>query len=221
MKTPLPQAKEARGLTNWVTASLREAILNGHFSPGEKLDQDLIASELNVSRTPIREALKVLESEGLIQIRSYRGAYISSLNWQDIRDVFEARRIIETEVIRQAAPVIPREVLDRLVDINQQEKSELENNPTGQKDKTDQEFHKTISQYSQNRLFIELLEKLNNRLERLGGFIWNQPVPFLMRTNEEHRLILAAMRQGDSEKAAQLMEQHLRNSGLRIEELMN
>ena len=60
MKVPLPEVEQGRVLADWVTASLREAILNGYFEPGEKLDQDRIAEELEVSRTPVREAIMKL-----------------------------------------------------------------------------------------------------------------------------------------------------------------
>ena len=80
MKAPLPAIKGGRVLADSVTGSLREAILQGYFEPGEKLDQDLIAEELKVSRTPVREALKVLESEGFVEIRPHRGAFIPKVS---------------------------------------------------------------------------------------------------------------------------------------------
>ena len=71
MRVPLPLVKEGRVLADWVTASLREAILHGYYEPGEKLDQDRIAEELEVSRTPVREAMRRLESEGFVEVRPH------------------------------------------------------------------------------------------------------------------------------------------------------
>jgi DNA-binding GntR family transcriptional regulator len=113
-EVPLPQVRGGRVLADWVTASLREAILNGYFEPGEKLDQDRIAEELEVSRTPVREAVRRLESEGFIEVRPHYGAFITEVSRQDIREVYEIRRVLEAEVVRQVTPVIPESVLGEL-----------------------------------------------------------------------------------------------------------
>lgn len=217
MKTPLPQTKDERGLTNWVTASLREAILNGHFEPGEKLDQDLIAAELQVSRTPIREALKVLETEGFIEIRSYRGAYITQVTHQDIRDVYEIRRLIEAEIVRQATPVIPESVLDELDRQLKEDLIALESGVSAQHFGTDQLFHETLAGYCQNKLFMEILDKMNNRIIRVRGFALHQPGTHLFKSHEEHDAILKAIRIRDADLASKLMSQHLADSAIRIE----
>ena len=71
-----------------MTASLREAILHGYFEPGEKLDQDRIAEELEVSRTPVREAMRRLESEGFVEVRPHYGAFIAKVSQQEIHEVY-------------------------------------------------------------------------------------------------------------------------------------
>jgi DNA-binding GntR family transcriptional regulator len=220
MKTPLPQTKEGRGLTNWVTASLREAIFNGHFEPGEKLDQDLIADELNVSRTPIREALKVLESEGFVEIRSYRGAYITLITRQDIRDVYEIRSLIEAEMVRQATPVIPDSVLNDLEDLMKEDRLAFETGLSKQHYAIDQRFHDAIAGYCPNKLFTEILDKLNNRIVRVRSFALNQPGTHLEKSHDEHMAIVRAMRSRNAELAGQLMFQHLKDSAARIEEFI-
>ena len=220
MKIPLPQSNEDRGLSNWVTASLRNAILNGYFEPGEKLDQSWIASELNVSRTPIREALKVLASEGFVEIQSYRGAYIPKFPRQELRDIYEVRRLIEQEISRLAVPVIPDQVLQHLQEILQDDGNALETGVDWKHFETDCEFHGTIANYCQNKLFKEILDNLNNRIVRVRSFALHQPGSHLKNSNVEHMEILKALRMRDSEKAAQLMGEHLVNSAARIEKFM-
>jgi DNA-binding GntR family transcriptional regulator len=107
VKVPLPQAKGARVLADRVTASLRQAVLHGHFDPGEKLDQDLIAAEFGVNRTPIREAFKVLESEGFVEIRLHRGAFIPIISREDVHNIYEVRSLLETEAVRMATRINP------------------------------------------------------------------------------------------------------------------
>ena len=221
MKTPLPQSKEDRGLSNWVTTSLRDAILNGYFEPGEKLDQSLISSELNVSRTPIREALKVLASEGFVEILSYRGAYIPKFSKQDIQDIYEVRSVIEHELVRLAVPVIPEEVLIHLEDILNQDGEALETGADRKHYESDREFHITIASYCQNKLYKEILDNLNNRIIRVRSFALHQPGPHLHRSHNEHSEILKAMRLRNANKAARLMQEHLKNSAERIKNFVS
>ena len=114
MKSPLPKIKESRVLTDWVIDSLREAILNDSFDPGEKINQNLICEELGVSRTPVREALKALEAEGFVEIRSHYGAFIAQVSDEDVQNIYEVRKLLESEVARQVATQIPDTVLDQL-----------------------------------------------------------------------------------------------------------
>jgi DNA-binding GntR family transcriptional regulator len=219
------QSVEEKGLSNWVTNSLREAILSGSFNPGEKLDQDLIASELNVSRTPIREALKVLESEGFVEIRSYRGVYIPILSEQDIHDVYEIRWVLEPEIARQAAPGISDSAVAHMGDLIK----EMEVWVTGGveaaesgKDRrmyvADQEFHTTIARYCPNNLFVEILDKLNNRIVRVRNFAMHLPGDHLEESHQEHIGILKAVEMRDAQLSSRLMELHLKNSARRLME---
>lgn len=214
MKPLRPHTIEDKGLSNWVVNSLREAILDGHFEPGEKIDQDLIAHELNVSRTPLREALKVLASDGFVEIRSYRGAYIPVITQQDIDDVYEIRWLIEPEIVRQATPIITDGVLDNCESLLQSHSDRLYS-------KTDQQFHNTIATYSRNKLLKEMLEKLNNRVAQVLTFAITHPGSHLDNSHQEHIDILQAMRSKDAVEAARLMELHLKNSAARIMKYIN
>ena len=217
MKTPLPHNKEDRGLSNWVTTSLRESILNGYFEPGEKLDQDQIATELNVSRTPIREALKVLASEGFVDILSYRGAYIPRFSRKDVQDVYEVRSVIEFELVRLAVPLISEEGVKHLEDILKQDSEAFQTGADRNHYKSDWEFHNTIASYCNNKILKEILDNLNNRIIRVRSFALHQPGTHLHKSNNEHLEILEAIRARNAGKAAQLMRKHLRNSAERIE----
>jgi len=218
MKTPLPEARGARVLTDWVTETLRLAILKGHFAPGEKIDQELVARELDVSRTPIREALKVLDSEGFLEIRPHRGAFITKLTEEDIRKTYEVRSLIEAEMVRRATPRIPRSELDKL-DARLKQVNSTPDKPERHVD-VDIRFHDTIGEHVENELFQEILEGLTNRILRVRRFAQLQPEYHLVASHEEHRAVLYAMRKRDAEKAATLMEKHLHNSADRICETM-
>jgi DNA-binding GntR family transcriptional regulator len=220
VKVPLPQAQNARVLADWVTTSLREAILNGYFEPGEKLDQDQIAEELKVSRTPIREALSRLESEGFIDVRPHRGAYIAVISQQDIREVYEIRRLLEAEAVRQATFLIPESVLDELDRSLAETQVQFDSGDITKYFASDIHFHKTILDFAPNRLLKEVLDGLNNRVRIVRRFALSRPGPHLVESLEEHRAIFQTIRQRDPEQAAELMRLHLERSALRIQELV-
>jgi len=219
VKVPLPQVRQGRVLADWVIASLREAILGGYFEPGEKLDQDLIAEELGVSRTPVREALKKLESEGFIKVRPHYGAFIVEVSRQDISDVYEIRGLLEPEITRRVTPVIPESVFDELERSLTETQAQFEAGDITKNFESDVFFHETISGFVENKLLKEVLDGLTNRISMVRRFVQLQPGPHFLEFLREHRAILQAMRQRDPEKAAERMRSHLEHSSLRIQEL--
>lgn len=220
MKLPLPQVKDGRVLTDWVTASLREAILQRYFEPGEKIDQDLIAEELEVSRTPVREALKVLESEGLVEIRPHRGAFITTVSCQDIHDIYEIRELLEAQVIRQVTPIVPESVLDAGDQILERTEADLKAGDYSGHFQSDLYFQNHIFSLAKNQLLKEILDSLNNRITRIHVFAQTQPGSHMVDSLQEHRAILQAIRQRDPNAAAQAARTHLENSAMRLQKLV-
>jgi DNA-binding GntR family transcriptional regulator len=220
MKVPLPQVREGRVLADWVTASLREAILNGYFESGEKLDQDRIAEELEVSRTPVREAMRRLESEGFVEVRPHYGAFIAKVSRQDIREVYEIRRVLEAEVVRQVTPLMPESVLDELERSLTETEAQFDAGDSAKHFERDVYFHDTIANFVENKLLKEVLDGLTNRISIVRRFAQLRPGPHLAESFKEHRAILKAVRQRDPEQAAELMRVHLERSSLRLQELV-
>jgi DNA-binding GntR family transcriptional regulator len=216
MKTTLPPLKGGRVLADWVTDSLREAILHGHFEAGEKLNQAAIAQELKVSRTPIREALKRLESEGFVEIRPHRGAFISKVSPQDVQEVYQVRQLLEVDVVRRVTPIIPDEVLDELERLLTLRQSELKAGDSNKYYDNDTHFHDTILSFTENDLVKEILGSLSNRIIRVRRYVLLHPDPTLLASIDEHHAILQAMRQRDPEAAAEAMGVHLEKSAQRV-----
>jgi DNA-binding GntR family transcriptional regulator len=202
-----------------VTASLREAILHGYFEPGEKLDQDLIAKELEVSRTPVREAVRRLESEGFVEVRPHYGAFIAKVSPQDIREIYEIRRLLEAEVVRQVTLLIPDLVLDELDTSLTETEAQFEAGDSAKHFESDVYFHETLADFVENKLLKEVLDGLTNRISMVLRFAQLQPGPHLIESLKEHRAVLQAMRQRNPEQAAELMSLHLVNSAIRLQEL--
>ena len=213
MRLPLPEVKGGRVLSDWVTRTLREAILRGHLKPGEKIDQDLIADELEVSRTPIREALRALESEGFVDIVPHRGAYVATVTQRDIQEIYQVRALLEAEMVRQVTPVIPDAVLRELGRILEEPGNAVDHV------ESDIALHAAIAELGQNTVLKEVLEGLERRIIRIRRFAQLQPGYHLLESQREHQAILRAMRSRDAERAAELMALHLENSAKRIQEL--
>jgi len=220
MKVPIPQIKGGRVLADWVTASLREAILQGHFEPDEKLDQDRIAEELEVSRTPVREALRRLEAEGFVKVRPHYGAFIAKISHQDVREIYQVRALLEAEIVRQVAPLIPDSVLDELEQSLAKDQSQFEAGDRVGHFDSDVFFHRTIAGFVENKLLKEILDSLTNRIVRVRRFAQLQPGVHQIESLEEHRVIFQAMQQRDPEAAAEAMRVHLENSAIRIQQFI-
>jgi DNA-binding GntR family transcriptional regulator len=198
---------------------LREAISTGHFEPGEKLDQDRIAEELGVSRTPVREALTRLQSEGFVDIRPHHGAFIHSISRDEIREVFEVRTVLEAEVVRQVTPLVPESLLNELARLLSEASTQLDAGNTTKHFETDVHFHEALRNCVQNDLLKEMLDSLTNRVFMVRRLAHSKPGPHIPESLEEHRGILRAIRERDAEEAVELMRQHLHHSSARIQEL--
>jgi DNA-binding GntR family transcriptional regulator len=209
-----------RSLAAWTTDTLRHAILNGYFEPGERLDQEAIAEELGVSRTPIREAIAALESEGLLESKPHRGVFVTKVSRKDIREVFAVRALLEAEIVRQATSSIPDSVLDELERMLKEAQKAYENGDHIAQFDADRRFHETLRGFTENGLLREVLDGVNNRINAVRRFAQMRPGPHVNAFAQEHFAVLEAVQQRDPERAAALMKQHLENSGVRVQELV-
>ncbi|MGQ9584513.1 MAG: GntR family transcriptional regulator [Anaerolineae bacterium] len=219
MRTPLPQVRQGRVLADWVTESLREAILNGYFEPGEKLDQDHIAAEFEVSRTPIREALRRLEAEGFVEVRPHYGVYIARPSAQDIQEIYDVRKLLEPEIVRRVVPSLPQHVLDRLEERLARAQAYLEAGDIARAFEADI-FDETVRRLSPNRLLGDILSGLGNRIMMVRRFSEFQSRSHITESLADHQGILRAMQERDRERAAELMRAHLEKFEVRTLEFV-
>lgn len=212
-------SRPTRSLTSWTTATVRQAILDGRLEPGERLDQDAIGDELGVSRTPIREAIAALESEGLLESKPHRGVFVRVVSRKDIREVFAVRALLEAELARQAALSVPDSVLNRLGCMLNRAQRAYDAGDHVSQFEADRRFHETLRQFTENSLLKEILDQVNNRVNVVRRFAQMRPGPHIEEFAHEHSAILQALKSHDPERAAFLMRRHLENSGVRVQEL--
>ena len=201
---------EVPNLRERVYQALKEMIIIQEIPPGEKLDEDSLASQLGVSRTPVRESLYRLENEGIVKIIPRRGAFIVKHSKESINEILSVREVLEGLSAREAASHITDAALEVLESLS--EKFSESNVRLLSKEylQVDVKFHKTIIEASKNEWLISLMNILNDHIQMLRL----RTVTFQGRPEQslsEHRRILEALKAGDPLLAESLMREHINN----------
>lgn len=199
-------------LASMTLDSLRDRILRGHFPEGEPLRQDAIADELGVSRIPVREALRQLESEGLVTFQPHRGAVVSTLSLEEIMELFELRAELESDVLRRAVPMMTADDDARAKVILEAYEAALASGEVARWGELNWQFHSALYAPSKRHYTLNLLGKLHQHAER---YLRMQLALTHgeSRARNEHRAIAVAARKRDARKAAQLMRDHILDAG--------
>jgi DNA-binding GntR family transcriptional regulator len=199
-------------LASMTLDSLRDRILRGGFPEGEPLRQDAIAIELGVSRIPVREALRQLESEGLVTFNPHRGAVVSTLSLEEITELFELRAEIEGDLLRRAVPLMTTEDDARTRHILDGYEVALQDGEIARWGELNWEFHSSLYAPSNRPFTLAIVSKLHQHADR---YLRMQLALTHgeSRARAEHRAIAAATRKRDVRKAAQLMRDHILGAG--------
>jgi DNA-binding GntR family transcriptional regulator len=191
-----------------VAERLRTRIFAHELQPGGWIDEQALALEYGISRTPLREALKVLASEGLVVLKPRRGCYVTELSEQDIDEVFPVMALLEGRVAEEAARRITSADFARLEAIHADLEKHAAANNADRFFEVNQRFHNALQDIAGNRYLAQLIDdarqviKLTRRDSlRLEGR--------LKQSLAEHRDILEALRQKDPAKARRSMHDHL------------
>lgn len=189
----------------WVADVLREAITGGRLRANDPLPQQEIAARLQVSHIPVREALRQLQSEGLVTYQPNRGATVTAHTPGEIREIYQIRVILETAAIRDAAAHLPAAALDRAERLL--DESERAGDPDAW-GAHDLDFHRILYDLSARPRLAELIDGLLRRVDRY--WLVHGLSPRDRRAFEaDHRRLLSAMRARDGERAAKLLSHHL------------
>ena len=199
-------------LTGMTADAIRERILRGHYAEGRPLRQDAIASELGVSRIPVREALRQLEAEGLVTFNPHRGAVVSTLSLRQIEELYELRADIEADVIRRAVPHMTTEDDARAAEILDAYEAALHAGQVGVWGALNWKFHSTLYAPADRELTMSIVRKLHQQSDRYSRMqLWLTHGE--SRARYEHRAIAIAAKKRDAAKAARLMRDHILTAG--------
>jgi DNA-binding GntR family transcriptional regulator len=191
-------------LTEQAYQSVKRQLLNGSFPEGSKLTEEYLSSALGISKSPVREALMRLESEGLINIEARRGAYVRRFSAKEVHDLYDVRALLEVHAVSIAR--ITPELLEQMAASIERTRNNLEAGDKLLHIEEDIHFHGMIAGSTGNEEFGKILDNIQQKslLCRMATF-------YLSATTapSSHQRIFAAMRDGDRERAQREMHEHI------------
>ncbi len=194
-----------------IAGQIRARIMDGTFPAGSQLGEVQLANRLNVSRGPIREALQRLIQEGLLENKRNRGVFVVSLGYEDVADVYLARRAVERAAAELLILNADEEVFDRLEESVRDMSIEAERGRWKELADADLRFHELMVRSSGSkrlrRMFGTLLAETSVCIAQLES-----AYPVRARLVEEHSDLLGALRRGNEEKALRLIDAHLEDA---------
>jgi DNA-binding GntR family transcriptional regulator len=201
---------EAKTLHQEVTARLREMIRSGDLSRGQKIDEKHLSELMGVSRTPVREALRILHSEGLVDLIPHKGAYVTQPGIQEIRDLFEVMGVLEGTCAKLAARKMTKEDFKRIEALHRSLEKHFRKRDHEAYLEVNHRLHVLIQELSGNKVLNDVLTGLRQKilLHRHRQLYYKDRFD---KSMEEHRLILEALRKRDPSKADDTMRKHLSN----------
>lgn len=203
-----PSGLDKTTLTERVYATLKEDILANRLLPDTPLQEASIARALDVSRGPVREALRKLAAEGLVSLRPRRGAVVSSLTPEEFLDAYRVREALEVLAIRLATSRLEQDDLGQLESLNEEMLQAAEQEDVESFFRANADFHALLVDRSENPFLRDIYYPLMDQMQRYrlrsvnlrGG---------LKRSCGEHETILEALRRRDAEQAGRLLSEHI------------
>lgn len=196
---------QRKNMPDIIAEALREAILNGELKGGESLKQEEIAGIFNASMIPVREALRRLEAQGLVKIFPNRGAIVSALSADEVRELFEIRILLEKGALEFAIDNLIDEDLTYAESILTQMDGITDGSTLSQ---LNWEFHFTIYKASGRMRLMELIENMHLNVERYMR-IYLLDMHYHPTSQEEHYKLLEACKLKDSKTACSLLQNHM------------
>lgn len=204
--TDLPRLHN-RHLKDEAYRVIRDAIATLKFKPGAPVIEGALARSMGVSKTPVRNALIRLESEGLVQTLPFRGTFVAAVSTRDIRELYEVRAALEELAIAKVTALGP-EAVASLRQPNEASVSHLETGDLAASFDSIREFHEGLVAMSGNRWLIDLYEDLSPHLTRIRNLCGMIPGR-VRKSAREHEAVIVAMERGETGGAATALRSHL------------
>jgi len=199
---------------NRIADSIRASILAGEYPPDTRIRQEDVAERFGASRLPVREALRILESDGLVRLVANTGAWVNRLTLAECEEIYQTRERIEPLLLRYAMPHLDAAMIDRLDELARamEETTDVEEFL-----RLDQEFHLASYAPSDTRILGDLVRRLWNSTQyyrRTYAMLLDDDRRRIM--HDEHHMLTAALREGDALGAERVVESHIRRTRLQL-----
>lgn len=198
-----------RPLRELVYEQLKHQILIGKITPGTRMMEVELADEMGVSRTPVREAIRKLEKEGLVTIEPRRGAYASEISVKDLVDVLEVRENLEGFAAALAAARMNESEINELNQITKGYSEAIQNNQTEEMIHFDELFHRHIVECSGNKTLIQLSKTVQELTLRFR-YLYYDDFSRYENMPTEHKEIIDAIKSGDEVMARNVADKHVK-----------
>ncbi|WP_407830393.1 GntR family transcriptional regulator [Verminephrobacter aporrectodeae] len=194
-----------------VVGELRSKILSGQITPGSPLRQEALAEELGVSRIPLREAIRLLSSEGLVDLYPHKGAYVSMLSKDEVREFFDLRLRLEPWLFHESAMRISMAELDRGERLVEQ----MDTAGAQEWGTLNWELHELLYSAARRPAAMNVIRTLHEKSERYFRFqVVNAPIR--EQAHGEHLALIVLCRQRQADKAQKALEQHIADAAEQI-----
>jgi DNA-binding GntR family transcriptional regulator len=214
-----PDSRETRTLQKKAYDFIKEKIMNRELKPGHYITDSQLASELGISRTPVREALRLLEHEGFLISRTRKGWQVYSLSLKDIHEIFDIKETLESLMARKAAGCKDKEKRAQLkTTMDRMKRAALADNHEAWRE-ADVKLHDILFEMSGNERASRAIRELNEQWYRVRlGLVAMQGR--VERSNGEHEAVIEKILSGDEDGAERCMRNHLHNLREELEHLL-
>jgi DNA-binding GntR family transcriptional regulator len=197
-------------LRDVVFNTLRQAIITGEFAPGERLMEISLAERLGVSRTPVREAIRKLELEGLVVMIPRKGAEVAKITEKSLQEVLEVRCALEELAVELACQRITEEGKEQLLQSHENFKQAVHNGDNLEIADSDEAFHECIFEQTNNRRLLQIINNLKEQMYRYR-MEYVKDIGYHEALIKEHEKMLQAILSGDEQAAREIMRNHIHN----------
>ena len=207
-----------RSIEEEVYLRMREAILSGEMAGGERLIHDDLANRFGTSRIPVRDALRRLQADGLVETDT-RGVYtVTSCTLEDVEEIYSLRALLEARAVALATPQLRKATLAHLHELQAAMDATESSGDVDAYVALNQQFHQTLYEAANQPRLLKLITTLWQGLPPLTPLKIHTRVP---ASNREHHAILAALAQQDANAAAAAMARHIENAGAALADYIN
>lgn len=196
---------------------IKNAIMSGVFKPGQTLIEEQLAKDLGLSRTPLREALVLLEHDQYIEMIPYKGTFVTTLTIKEVQEIFHIRGLLEPEAVCLALGQITKEEIDELKDFFARARDKVSKGDLETFLASNKLIHDKLLEYGENETLRNLIISYLEKIQRYQTMInaWDDP-SYIMDEFEEHCILIELLYEKDVKKIKKLMKSHLSNCCKRL-----